>query len=655
MSGEYIAPSIGSILETCEDEARAAARFKEDDSHLDSRRSKPSHDPAMSPTKANTGKERDSNRRSHKGSSSTKHTSKSLSKNTKRTSVVSTREQPASMSHLRHRRMSAGKSESSSSSSSESSAEESRKQRTSLTTARGRLTSPSMISNLTSLTSSTNKSSGSSGSNSTVTQASISKRSSIENRSHISDAPLSPACPDPPNVFAYLEKDSDSDDNHVELHEAVHDDHEAQWSTNMIGAFPDAPLPAHLRSEIASSSASSYRGDDTFSEPAADNDTDRSTSPERSVQGRNDAAVPDTPQEMHSPTDSASAKVASQLAAAHQRQDSHANLHSFGTPDMRRGNAVHPHIPGSALSPRYINHNPQRSLPRGEKLPVTGYEQLASTLSAHRSDEANINGEIIKPMYRKFEALNHRLLLHLQDEISELEEHLHRLDTTDTQTRRMQGKIMPASRRTSAQIGGELQWHKVDVLGKIGYKLAQYSMYFTSFASVTNPSPDQALTAFNTTQQLKAPAPTDIKEYQAYLSKERLIAENETRFLEQTNDLVFVRNGNLKPPPSQTDEKSAGPFSKIVLPNLDLLFLDVNPGLLGVAASLAMSVLVPILTFSVIPDFIGRMTVVLLVALGLIGGLFQSGIVGRHTISKEGMICCVIYGGVMVVIAGIMS
>ncbi|RDW84795.1 hypothetical protein BP6252_02385 [Coleophoma cylindrospora] len=641
MSGKYIAPSVGSILETCEDEARATARFKEDDSHLDSRRSKPSHDPAMSPTKANTGKERDSNRRSHKGSSSTKHTSKSLSKNTRRTSVVSSREQPASMSHLRHRRMSASKSESSSSSSSESSGEdESRKQRTSLTTARGRLTSPSMISNLTSLTSSTNKSSGSSGSNSTVTQASISKRSSIEKRSQISDAPLSPACPDPPNVFAYLEKDSDSDDNQVELHEAVHDDHEAQWSANMIGGFPGAPLPTHLQSEIASSSASSYHGDDTFSEPAADNDTDRSTSPERSVQGRNDTAVPDTPQEMHPPTDSASAKVASQLAAAQQRQDSHANLHSFGTPDMRRGNAVLPHIPGSALSPRYINHHPQRSLPRGEKLPVTGYEQLASTLSAHGSDEANSNGESIKPMYRKFEALNHRLLLHLQDEISELEEHLHRLDTTDTQTRRMQGKIMPASRRISAQIGGELQWHKVDVLGKIGYKLAQYN---------------QALAAFNTTQQLKAPAPTDIKQYQAYLSKERLIAENETRFLEQTNDLVFIRNENLKPPPSQADEMSVGPFSKKELPNLDLLFLDVNPGLLGVAAALAMSVLVPILTFSVIPGFIGRMTVVLLVALGLMGGLFQSGIVGRHTISKEGMICCVIYGGVMVVIAGIMS
>lgn len=81
----------------------------------------------------------------------------------------------------------------------------------------------------------------------------------------------------------------------------------------------------------------------------------------------------------------------------------------------------------------------------------------------------------IKPLYRKFEALNHRILLHLQDELSELEEQLHRLDTADTQTRRLQNSILPASRRAEVLTGGELQWHKTDVLGKIGYKLGQYS------------------------------------------------------------------------------------------------------------------------------------------------------------------------------------
>jgi hypothetical protein len=140
----------------------------------------------------------------------------------------------------------------------------------------------------------------------------------------------------------------------------------------------------------------------------------------------------------------------------------------YGTPNMPRGNTPLPHLPSSALSQRYQQLMGQRALPRAEKLPVTGYELLASRLS---SADARI-----KPMYRKFEALNHRLLLHLQDELSELEEQLHRLDNADTQSRRTDKSIIPASRRAAAQAGGELQWHKTDVLGRIGYKLNQYSM-----------------------------------------------------------------------------------------------------------------------------------------------------------------------------------
>lgn len=87
----------------------------------------------------------------------------------------------------------------------------------------------------------------------------------------------------------------------------------------------------------------------------------------------------------------------------------------------------------------------------------------------------------LKPIYRRFEALNHRLLLHLQDELSELEEQLHRLDTADTQTRRLQNCILPASRRAEYLAGGELQWHRTDILGKIGFKLGQYSEFFPPY------------------------------------------------------------------------------------------------------------------------------------------------------------------------------
>lgn len=207
------------------------------------------------------------------------------------------------------------------------------------------------------------------------------------------------------------------------------------------------------------------------------------------------------------------------------------NADRYGTPEMPRGTAKLPHIPASGLTPRLSvpHYGHAKHLPRAEKLPMSGYELLASTISStsttatpstsapsrlsallgtqprfasRRSSVASFvtstssvrsgsedmeagpggNGHAsLKPIYRRFEALNHRMLLHMQDELSELEEQLHRLDTTDTQTRRMQSRILPASRRAEHLAGGELQWHKTDILGKIGYKLGQYSELSSRF------------------------------------------------------------------------------------------------------------------------------------------------------------------------------
>lgn len=166
----------------------------------------------------------------------------------------------------------------------------------------------------------------------------------------------------------------------------------------------------------------------------------------------------------------------------------------YGTPEMTRGPARHPHIPPRDLQPRITapGQGHAKHLPRAEKLPMSGYELLSSKLSRaaaaeiprssrRRNSRASEPDDLptIQPIYRRFEALNHRLLLHLQDELSELEEQLHRLDTADTQNRRMSNCILPASRRAEFMAGGELQWHRTDVLGKIGYKLGQYSMFST--------------------------------------------------------------------------------------------------------------------------------------------------------------------------------
>jgi hypothetical protein len=82
-------------------------------------------------------------------------------------------------------------------------------------------------------------------------------------------------------------------------------------------------------------------------------------------------------------------------------------------------------------------------------------------------------------MYRKFEQLNHRVLLHLQDEISELEEELRQIDECIAQyaPRNESGQLQPASRRGEARYGNELHYKRTELLGRIFLKLGQYSMY----------------------------------------------------------------------------------------------------------------------------------------------------------------------------------
>lgn len=80
-------------------------------------------------------------------------------------------------------------------------------------------------------------------------------------------------------------------------------------------------------------------------------------------------------------------------------------------------------------------------------------------------------------MYRKFEHLNHRVLLHLQDEVSELEEELRYLDECIAQAspRDETGHAYPASRRNDARYGNELHYRRTELLGRIFQKLGQYS------------------------------------------------------------------------------------------------------------------------------------------------------------------------------------
>jgi len=282
----------------------------------------------------------------------------------------------------------------------------------------------------------------------------------------------------------------------------------------------------------------------------------------------------------------------------------------------------------------------QQTLPRAEQIPVTGYEALASKLSNHSAKSSSI-----KPIYRKFERLNHRLLLHLQDELAELEEQLHMLDNADTQYRSRfdasgtEIHILPASRRAAAHAGGDLEWHRMDLINKIAFKLGQYN---------------QALTSFNKlTRELDSPDLEAVKKYRHYLHNEKPVIENETKFLDAAGDLVALghkpRAEVERPEPVQPRKVHFGTDISHETPAP-----APHPRIIAVAVAAA--VLVPILTFGVIPGFLGRMTVVMLVAMSAMGLLCQSGVAGRDLLGNmEWASCAVIYAGVMVVVAGVVS
>ncbi len=104
-----------------------------------------------------------------------------------------------------------------------------------------------------------------------------------------------------------------------------------------------------------------------------------------------------------------------------------------------------------------------------------GYDLLASSLSACRPTTKHGNNFLI-PIYRRFEALDHRVLLFLQDELSELEEHLQDLDDSMASLSKAKDReLTPASRCTEVRYGSQAHMQRTQLLGRIFVKNNQYS------------------------------------------------------------------------------------------------------------------------------------------------------------------------------------
>ena len=147
--------------------------------------------------------------------------------------------------------------------------------------------------------------------------------------------------------------------------------------------------------------------------------------------------------------------------------------------------------PSSEDHPAQHSKSPETTHQHAPEMPKKssmGYDLLASRLTLEETSP----GSRLRPMYRKFERLNHRVLLHLQSEICELEEELKMLDSWVAQfdynnqryqqqhEQREREANHPESSRSSSRSAdplyvAELQYRRTELLGRIFVKLGQYS------------------------------------------------------------------------------------------------------------------------------------------------------------------------------------
>lgn len=202
MTPNYCPRSINAILEASDDDSSSeiitGAKGGGLDADVQSRRQNMLHESNMSPVPRNVGEKRKDktrkSRRSVAGSTadSSRHSLKSKTKSGSSRRGVATASRD---DHARHRQYHASSSRDigpGSSSDEDDGGDKMEYRQTVMAAARGRLTSPSMVSTLTSLTTASNNSGSSSGSNSTITQASISGTSTLKPPESLPESPVSP-------------------------------------------------------------------------------------------------------------------------------------------------------------------------------------------------------------------------------------------------------------------------------------------------------------------------------------------------------------------------------------------------------------------------------------------------------------------------------
>ncbi|KAJ5749708.1 hypothetical protein N7533_006736 [Penicillium manginii] len=223
------------------------------------------------------------------------------------------------------------------------------------------------------------------------------------------------------------------------------------------------------------------------------------------------------------------------------------------------------------------------------------------------------------PLYRRFGAVNHRVLLYLQDEISQMEEDLEALDEYEEMHRvgnaEKEGtKPMPPSRRldVQSQAYSSLHYRRMELMAALTQKTEQYNNALSAYSKVL--------------QTLPRASEDDIKNYRSWMKDRNPIAAAETRFLDQDADLVSLS-------PRLAASAAAAPV---------YISIFIASGAL----------LLPLLAFSMIAEFSGRLVVVTVTggAAAAIAANYSSGI-DALVDSRDGWRCTMLYFGFMTIAA----
>lgn len=169
------------------------------------------------------------------------------------------------------------------------------------------------------------------------------------------------------------------------------------------------------------------------------------------------------------------------------------------------------------------------------------------------------------------------------------------------------------------------------------------------------------------TQGLAGPTAAETVKYLSFLETHKPVAEPETRFLGFADDLVVLRgpdsdgclsSGSSTPMPVpdtpfpcvvETETEESKLLAPLPPPRDDLS----TPSL---TAAIAITTLLPLLSFASIRNFPARAAVIWLVALGVLNPLLRAfGLRGATVGSREALFWAGVYGGAMSAVAALVS